>query len=646
MNETRHGEGEDGQRRTGGFRRYRLPLMFATVLVCGVALYTVRLRHNPPGFFIDESSVAYNAYTVSQTGRDEFGEAWPLFFRAFGDYKNPVYIYLLAALFKLFGPGILTARLLSAIGGVVAAALTGLLAARISKRRGVGLLVAASALLTPWLFEMSRVVVEVALYPLAVALFLLCVGRAASKDRWSWRDAALLAGTLALLTYTYSVGRLLAPLLALGLAFFYTRARRPGILRTWALYAPTLLPMIVFQRGHADALTGRFNLITYITPQSSVPEIAWEFVKHYAGNLDPRRLLFTGDPGVYQVAHVQGTPAVLAATLILVVMGVWLVARRHRKEAWWRFVVYGLLASVIPASLTADYFHMLRLAALPVFLLVLTVPAFAWLCENGSRRGARRAALSILFALTLLQGALFQWQYHVSERDAWRRHQFDADYPKKIFDAAIANGARPIYLADAMTTPYIQVYWYATLKGVPLSEFVRLASDESPPAGAVVISTEESCSHARVLAQTAPYTLYIANAPRTRAPLPDSAFRAGLSLPDPPAKIRAGLKQEFTVRVRNDGDAAWPGCERSAGRFQTHLAGRWLDDTGQATSKEEGRTPLPSDLAPGGEMQLMLGINAPARPGEYVLELDMLQEGVSWFGLKGSTTTKLRVIVE
>ncbi|MDX6557336.1 MAG: hypothetical protein QOF72_385, partial [Blastocatellia bacterium] len=88
------------------------------MLVGGAALYTWRLTRNPAGFFIDESSVAYNAYTISQSGQDEFGNSWPLFFRAFGDYKNPVHIYLLAALFKLTGPSILSARLVGAIAGV------------------------------------------------------------------------------------------------------------------------------------------------------------------------------------------------------------------------------------------------------------------------------------------------------------------------------------------------------------------------------------------------------------------------------------------------------------------------------------------------------------------------------------------------
>jgi 4-amino-4-deoxy-L-arabinose transferase-like glycosyltransferase len=58
---------------------------------------------------------------------------YPLFFKAFGDYKNPVYIYLLALVFKVTGPGILAARLQSAILGILTALLLGLLAHRVSR---------------------------------------------------------------------------------------------------------------------------------------------------------------------------------------------------------------------------------------------------------------------------------------------------------------------------------------------------------------------------------------------------------------------------------------------------------------------------------------------------------------------------------
>src|SRR5690242_18253586 len=124
----------------------------AAVCVLAFALYAVDVPANPPGFYIDESSIAYNALTVARSGRDEHGEAWPLYFRAFGDYKNPTYVYLLAAVFRVTGPSIAVARLLSGALGALAALLLGLLAWSLTRRVEAGVVVACSALLTPWLY--------------------------------------------------------------------------------------------------------------------------------------------------------------------------------------------------------------------------------------------------------------------------------------------------------------------------------------------------------------------------------------------------------------------------------------------------------------------------------------------------------------
>jgi len=629
-------------------RRYRFQLLFVIVLVCGATLYADRVTRSPAGFFIDESSVAYNAYTISQNGQDEFGDSWPLFFRAFGDYKNPVQIYLLAALFKLTGPSILTARMLGAVAGVATALLLGLLGVRISRRRDVGLLIATSALLTPWLFELSRVAFEVSLYPLAVTLFLLSVQRAAAKAKWTWVDVGSLVSTLFLLTYTYSIGRLLAPLLALGLGIFATRARWSGILRTWAIFILTLGPMIIFQHRHAEALTGRFKMLSYIKPESSVVEIGWEFIKHYVANLNPWRLLVTGDSNIYQASHVAGKPAMLAATMLLAVVGAWFGFRHRADSRWWRFIFYALAAAIVPASLTDYDFHMLRLAAVPVLLLVLAIPAFTWFCELAEHSGRRdiRLATLALVLMTLMQGIFFQWQYHANSASPWRRHLFDADYRQKIFDSAIANGTRPIYLAGPVTAPYIQAYWYGTLKGIPSSEFVRLEPGDSPPANALVITTEERCAPPQLLAQADPYRLYIVNPhPRPRAPLPDSALRAEINVPIIPATVPGGKKLQLRVLVRNASETIWPGCQPDAGKFEINLGSHWLNANGQVASKEEGRSALPADLAPGQEVTFNFEVEAPAEPGDYVLEIDMLQEGVSWFGPKGSRTYRARVTV-
>jgi hypothetical protein len=630
--------------------RRRTALAFVVVAALGVALYAADASDNPPGFYIDESSIAYNAHLIATEGVDEHGTRWPLFFRAFGDYKNPVYVYLLAAVYGLTGPSILAARLLSAAFGVAAALALGLLVARVSGRRDAGSLVALSALLTPWLFELSRVVIEVAMYPFAVALFLLCAWRAASRPRMGWGGAACLAASLALLTYSYSVGRLLGPLLALGLALFWTRARPLDVPRAWLLYALSLVPLYVYARQNPGALTGRFQVITYVTPQSTYAEVAWEFLRHYFGNLDVRRMLLWGDPNENQIASIYGVGVVLAVTFALALAGAWLAlgkAARGEERRWWLFVFYGLAASFVPASLTNEYFHMLRLSAVPVFLLVLTAPAFAWLLGGGAGT-RRRTLLFVLVALTLAQGAVFQWQYHANARAPRRVHLFDRDYAEKILAPALASGRRPILLADALPIPgYIQAYWHATLRGVPTTEFVRLAPDASPPLGALVISTEENCPRCEIIARREPYVLYTAARPAVeRRPLAEGGFRAGLRVLEAPGRVRAKEKATLRVAVKNLGAEVWPARERGGGKFQVSLGNHWLDARGVVVTNDDGRAALLRDLGPGEETEIKLVINAPRQPGDYLIELDLLQEGVSWFGLKGSTTTRLPVKVE
>lgn len=627
-------------------RRHFVTIAIIAVLCGGTILYARGASTNPAGFYIDESSVAYNAHLISQTGHDEHGEARPLYFRAFGDYKNPVYIYLLAAIFRLTGPGILAARLLSAMMGVIAALLIGLLGWRITKHRAVALLMLFSALLTPWLFELSRVVVEVAMYPLVVALFLLCVYRASESERWSWPLQTALAGTLALLTYTYSIGRAFAPLLALGFLIFYRRARFTSILKTWVLFGLTLLPLLVFQQRHPGALSARYQLITYITAESSYREIAWEFLKHYLGNINPWKMIVSGDPNMYQIASIYGVGLVLLATIVTALASVILLARSRRLNSWWLLVLYGLAVSFVPASLTKDYFHTLRLAAVPVFLLVLTIPALAWLLENKS--AVRRAMLIAIIVLTVAQGFFFHWQYHAAARITRRLNLFDADYTTTILPTAMAaSSERPIYLADAPGVPgYIQAFWYGTLQRIPLSKFVVLMPERVAPDGAIVITTE-TCPRCAALFDRWPYTIYIAKGSvRAPTPLPAEGFRAEIRALDPPTRFRTEEVAKLRVSVKNISPVSWIARERAAAQFQLSLGNHWLDRNGKMIKNDDGRAPLLQDLLPGQPLEFELIVNAPRTAGEYILEIDMLQENVSWFGLRGSQTLRLPITVE
>lgn len=615
--------------------------LLPAVCVLAFALYVVDVAENPPGFYIDESSIAYNALTVTEAGRDEHGEAWPLYFRAFGDYKNPTYVYLLAAVFRVTGPSITVARLLSAFLGAAASLLLGLLAWRLSGRAEAGALVACSALLTPWLYESSRLVFEVAAYPLACVLFLLALRRASARERWGASDVSALASALALLTYTYSIGRLLAPLLAAGLAFFITRRNLKRILMTWAAYGVTLVPLLVYALRHPGALAGRFSLITYISPQSSLVDDVRGFALHYLADVNPWRWLVTGEQNIRD--HLPDAPALLAATVLLAAVGLFFVLREQRREAWWRFMLYALIVSVVPAALTVNDFPQLRLIAFPVFLHVLSVPAVARMLEGRMMRVALYAVLVLLVA----QGAHFQWRFHARPPERW--YVFDARFPSKILAPALeAARGGAVYLYDPPGhSGYIQALWHGALRGIGAERFVRLSKDE-PPAGAVVVSTEEDCKNCRVLARSTNYILYAAEPTDLSAhptPLRTGEPRAQLASHELPTSMTVDAKRSFEVIVRNVGGETWPAVPDATGLYAVRLRARWLRSDGGTVDDREAAARIPFDMEPGDTAGLRLEVAAPAAPGEYVLELFVVQEGVAPVAARGARPLRVRVRV-
>src|SRR6266566_1181840 len=190
-------------------------LLCAAAVVLLFSLYTWGISRNPPGIYLDESAAAYNAYLVSRTAAGEFGPRFPLIFQEFSvsnpTYVNPLSIYLMAIVFRFLPPSIALARTFAAFWMFAACLLLGVLAKRISGQRKIGVIVAGSALLTPWLFEAGRLVFDAHLPAFTIVVFLLAAYRIQSKETWNWRDAAMVGGALALVTYGYFAGRMLAP---------------------------------------------------------------------------------------------------------------------------------------------------------------------------------------------------------------------------------------------------------------------------------------------------------------------------------------------------------------------------------------------------------------------------------------------------
>jgi hypothetical protein len=515
-------------------------LLCVAAVVLLFSLYTWGISRNPPGFYLDESTTAYNAYLVSRTGAGESGQPFPVLFPDYAvsnpSYINPLTIYLLAIVFRFVPPSILVARMFAAFWMFAACLLLGVLAKRISGQLRIGIIVAATALLTPWLVEVGRLVWNAHFSAFPVVLFLLAAYRIQSNETWRWQDIPLVAGSLAVLTYGYFGGRVLALLYALGMLLFATtRHRFLGVIKTWLAYGVTLVPLILFNRSHAGVLTKRLWEVSYIRPDApwkDIPRVFAEFVRCYLQDQSLTPLLLMGDP--HEHHHVQGSGGpILFATFILAMAGLLLVIARRWRDPWWRFVLYGLAASIVPGAITDWPFHQLRLMGYAVFLLVLTIPALEWLLapdeptqspcatseeahdrepdraavvSHGLRRPIRLGILGILLAATVAQAIDFQIIFR--REGPKREYSFDAPY-KPLYDAAVARPERPIYLENGMWGPaYMDAYWYATVEGRPLSELVRLPGGAKPPRSAIVISSNSVCQNCEVIQKSGVYLLY------------------------------------------------------------------------------------------------------------------------------------------
>jgi hypothetical protein len=140
----------------------------------------------------------------------------------------------------------------------------------------------------------------------------------------------------------------------------------------------------------------------------------------------------------------------------------------------------------------------------------------------------------------------------------------------------------------------------------------------------------------------------IAKVSESLGPLPAEAFRAELSISLLPSTMRTGQTEVVRVRVKNTSNASWPAQGRKEdGYFQVNLGNIWYNSRGEVVADGAYvRTGFPVDVNPGEEVELPLTITAPRAAGDYILEIDLVQEMVSWFHDKGSESLKTKVNVK
>lgn len=403
----------------------RLLSFWPVIVVCWLALFfffrVIGLTNYPPGLFVDESSIGLNAYTILTKGVDEHGVAYPLYFKAFGDYKNGLFVYSVAVVFKIFGTSIESLRLTAAIWGL---ATLGIFSAWIKSQKlskGLWLLCLGIGVSNPWLLQLSRVAFEVASYPFFLMLAALAywkivhtIIKEGEHSFIGYRWYVVFSGALIGVFYAYTSGRMLAPLLLLsGLGLRLGKSKLSQLCIALAIFGIGLVPAIGWESANQGALLARYSVVGLSHYTNSPQEFISTGVRQYIQHFSPAFLLQKGDGNLRHSA----SGLFLFASIPLILAG-FVYALRGSSRRFYLWVISGLLLSPIPSALTIQSPHSLRSSSLVVFGLLLAVKGV----QELTRTRFGKIILSLCVVGMILQSVVWIGSYtrqYVESSGVW-----------------------------------------------------------------------------------------------------------------------------------------------------------------------------------------------------------------------------------
>lgn len=333
----------------------KFSFLFSIIIFLAFILRIYQISNVPPGLYPDEVSVGFNAYSLLKTGRDEHGVLLPFWFKAFGEYKLPVYIYLTAASELLLGKTDLSVRLPSILAGVGSVVVFIFLLLSLTQSTKLSLLGGLLLAISPWHLQFSRAAFEanMALFWVLLGTFFVIWGLKSNKSKFLL-GILFFVGSL----YTYNIERIFVPLffVSLLLLFRSETKRMFSSSITWVVLLFFLLLTIPFWRfavsseGLIRAKSESFIQEVKITSDDFFRNLTFlkthQYLKNYLSYFSFDFFFFSGDQiGRHSVREMGMT---YLWQLPFFIIGL-LTAGRIRKEAEKIFLVWLILAPIAGA---------------------------------------------------------------------------------------------------------------------------------------------------------------------------------------------------------------------------------------------------------------------------------------------------------
>lgn len=345
-----------------------------------------------PTLLWDEAAIGYNAYSIVETGKDEYGQTLPIIFKSFGDYKPGFYIYLAAPFIKIFGLNATTTRLPSVILGSLLPILIYFLIKEINKKAHKTAIIAAIiTVFNPYSIHFSRGAWEsnVLTFELVLASYFFFKYINQKLNKYLLYSAIIFGLTL----FTYQAGKMIS--LFLIIILFLINLSIVNKKNIKSLFLNFVLPLFIFSLPILYGLlfsnnANRLKVVSLFSYPRTTEEINLiktesnqldyslfhnqslffkrNFLTRYFNLFSPRFLAFEGD---WQSPR-HGAPYIgfiLYPSLIFLIIGLFFALSRQKIDKINYFFFLWLLVAPIPAALTRDIIQPLRSMSFSIPLL-------------------------------------------------------------------------------------------------------------------------------------------------------------------------------------------------------------------------------------------------------------------------------------
>jgi len=362
------------------------------IFILAFLLRIVFINKVPVSLNWDETSFAYNAYSILKTGKDEYGNFMPLQFKSVGDYKAPLFIYALVPFIKIFGLNLWSVRLLPSLTSSFSVVAFYFIVKVLTQRK-VAFVSALMLCFSPWHLQFSRGGADVGfatIFTTAGIAFFLYGNK---KPKLYYLSAVFFSLSI----YSYFGERLFVPLIFLWLLFVNRKQlfeRKKILLKIIFVILIFALPIFssLVSQGHQEKIlkTTVFgyqrpseyvtqvqklstSVLTYDLFHSSLAEGTFGFIDRYLTHFSPRFLFFFG-PSEDPRQYIFEMGMLYLFDLPFIFLGITSLGKLKKKNRM--FTVGWLLLAPLPAAITRDPVHARRAFNMVYPLLMLSSLGF------------------------------------------------------------------------------------------------------------------------------------------------------------------------------------------------------------------------------------------------------------------------------